>query len=90
MVRGEIGGLVSAIKLSRAIFRKIKENYFWAWFYNAIAIPVAMLGLLHPMFGVAAMSMSSLNVVINTLRLKRVNIDPEFSRIRTVGDERSM
>ncbi len=78
LVKGELGGIISAILLSRATFRKIKENYFWAWFYNAIAIPVAMLGLLHPMIGAAAMSVSSLNVVYNSLRLKRTNIKPEY------------
>ncbi len=77
LVKGELGGILSAILLSRATFRKIKENYFWAWFYNAVAIPVAMLGLLHPMIGAAAMSVSSLNVVYNSLRLKRVDIRPE-------------
>lgn len=78
LVRGELSGIVSAIKLSKATFRKIKENYFWAWFYNALAIPVAMLGLLHPMIGAAAMSISSLNVVYNSLRLKKVNIEPSY------------
>ncbi|MDR5659288.1 heavy metal translocating P-type ATPase [Serpentinicella sp. ANB-PHB4] len=78
LVRGDLGGIISAIKLSKATFRKIKENYFWAWFYNAIAIPVAMLGLLHPMIGAAAMSISSLNVVYNSLRLKKVNIEPQY------------
>jgi Cu+-exporting ATPase len=77
LVKGDLGGILSAILLSRATFRKIKENYFWAWFYNAVAIPVAMLGLLHPMIGAAAMSVSSLNVVYNSLRLKRVDIRPE-------------
>ncbi|MCD8501141.1 MAG: copper-translocating P-type ATPase [Bacillaceae bacterium] len=76
LVRGELSGIISAIKLSRAIFRKIKQNYFWAWFYNALFIPVAMLGLLHPMLGAAAMAVSSLNVVYNSLRLKRTNINP--------------
>lgn len=75
LVRGELMTLVTAINLSRAIFRKIKENFFWAWFYNAVAVPVAMLGLLHPMIGAAAMSVSSLNVVYNSLRLKRVPIE---------------
>ncbi len=73
LVRGELGGIVSTIKLSRAIFRKIKENYFWAWFYNAVAIPVAMLGLLHPMIGAGAMAISSVSVVANSLRLNRRN-----------------
>ncbi len=80
LVRGELSDIISAIKLSRATFRKIKENYFWAWFYNAIAIPVAMLGLLHPMIGASAMSLSSLNVVYNSLRLKKVNIEPSYKK----------
>lgn len=74
VVRGELTVIVTAIKLSKAIFGKIKENYFWAWVYNAIAIPVAMLGLLHPMIGAAAMAMSSLNVVYNSLRLKKAKL----------------
>ncbi|MCC5912366.1 MAG: copper-translocating P-type ATPase [Clostridiaceae bacterium] len=81
LVRGELSGIISAIKLSKATFRKIKENYFWAWFYNALAIPVAMLGLLHPMIGAAAMSISSLNVVYNSLRLKKINIEPGYKKV---------
>ncbi len=78
LVRGELSGIISAIKLSRAIFRKIKENYFWAWIYNAVFIPVAVMGLLHPMIGAAAMAVSSLNVVYNSLRLKKKDIEPGF------------
>ncbi|RQD83143.1 HAD family hydrolase, partial [Methanosalsum natronophilum] len=74
LIRGDITSVVSAIKLSRSTFRKIKENYFWAWIYNAVAIPAAFLGLLHPMIGAAAMAISSLTVVLNSLRLKRKNI----------------
>ncbi len=80
LVRGDVTSLVTAINLSHGIFRKIKENYFWAWLYNGIAIPFAMMGLLHPMIGAAAMSISSLNVVYNSLRLKRVNIEPAYLR----------
>ncbi|AKL96732.1 heavy metal translocating P-type ATpase [Clostridium aceticum] len=80
LVRGELSGIISAIKLSKATFRKIKQNYFWAWFYNALAIPVAMFGLLHPMIGAAAMSLSSLNVVYNSLRLKKVDIEPSYKK----------
>ncbi len=76
LVRGELTGILSAIKLSRAIFRKIKQNYFWAWFYNVLFIPAAAFGLLHPLIGAAAMAISSLNVVYNSLRLKRVDISP--------------
>jgi Cu+-exporting ATPase len=75
LVRGDLDAIIAAIKLSKATFRKIKENYFWAWFYNAIAIPFAMLGLLHPMIGAAAMSMSSLNVIYNSLRLKKIRFE---------------
>jgi Cu+-exporting ATPase len=76
LVRGELSGIISAVKLSKAMFRKIKENYFWAWIYNAVFIPMAVIGLLHPLIGAAAMAVSSLNVVYNSLRLKKVNIDP--------------
>ena len=76
LVRGDLGGVVSAVKLSQATFRKIRQNYFWAWFYNSVAIPMAFLGLLHPIIGAAAMGLSSLNVVLNSLRLKKVNLDP--------------
>ncbi|MDG5814165.1 heavy metal translocating P-type ATPase [Chitinispirillales bacterium ANBcel5] len=74
LVRGELSAVLSAVRLSEEIFSKIKQNFFYAWVYNAIAIPVAMLGLLHPMIGVAAMSMSSLNVVYNSLGLKKKTI----------------
>ncbi|MBT9150150.1 MAG: Copper-exporting P-type ATPase A [candidate division WS2 bacterium] len=80
LIRGDMGGMITAIKLSRATFKKIRQNYFWAWFYNVIAIPVAAMGLLHPMIGMAAMSMSSVNVVWNSLRLHRYNVDPEYKR----------
>jgi P-type Cu+ transporter len=78
LVRGELSGIISAIKLSKATFRKIKENFFWAWFYNVVAVPIAILGLLHPMIGASAMALSSLNVIYNSLRLKKVNIDATF------------
>lgn len=75
LVRGELHLVVTAIRLSRSTFLKIRQNYFWSWFYNAVAIPIAALGLLHPMIGVAAMSFSSVNVVYNSLRLKRHPVD---------------
>jgi len=62
---------LDAIELSARITRIIKENFFWAFFYNIAAIPVAMLGLLNPMWASAAMAMSSLSVVLNALRLRR-------------------
>ncbi len=74
LVRGDLETILAAVKLSKSIFRKIKQNYFWAWFYNAVAIPFAMFGLLHPMIGAAAMSVSSLNVVYNSLRLRKIRL----------------
>ena len=75
LVSDDLRVVVKAINLSKAIFKKIKQNYFWAWFYNALAIPFAMFGLLHPMIGAFAMSLSSLNVIYNSLRLKKVKLN---------------
>jgi len=74
LIQGQLTKLVEAILLSKATFRKIVENLFWAWFYNLAAIPVAALGLLHPMIGVIAMTASSLSVIGNS---KRANITVE-------------
>ncbi|EEG76066.1 heavy metal translocating P-type ATPase [Dethiobacter alkaliphilus] len=78
LIRGDLAGLITAIKLSRGTFRKIKQNYFWAWVYNALAIPMAAAGMLHPMIGMAAMSMSSVNVVWNSIRLRGYDMDAEY------------
>lgn len=77
LVLGNLTSVVKAVKLSRVIFRKIKQNLFWAFFYNLIAVPVAILGLLHPAIAEAAMAISSINVVTNSLRIKRVRLDGE-------------
>ena len=71
LIRGELSGVVEAIRLSRATFKKIVQNLIWASAYNAAAIPIAALGLLHPMIGVMAMTASSLSVIGNSLLLKR-------------------
>lgn len=78
LMKSDLRDAVTAMKLSRAVIRNIKENLFWAFFYNSIGIPLAagvlypMLGLkLNPMFGAAAMSLSSIFVVGNALRLRR-------------------
>ncbi len=74
LVRGELDAVVSAIKLSRETFRKIKQNLFWAFFYNVVAIPAAMLGLLHPVIAPIAMALSSITVVANSITLQRKDI----------------
>jgi len=74
LVRGELDAVISAVKLSRGTFRKIKQNLFWAFFYNVVAIPTAMLGLLHPVMAPIAMALSSLTVVFNSLWLQRLDI----------------
>lgn len=82
LMRSSLMDAAGAIKLSRAVIRNIKQNLFWAFFYNIIGIPVAA-GLLYlpfglklsPMFGSAAMSLSSVCVVSNALRLKRLKLN---------------
>ncbi len=76
LVRGNLSSVVSAIKLSRAAFRKIKQNLFWAFAYNAAAIPLAMLGLAHPVLAEIAMATSSISVVTNANLLRRAKILP--------------
>jgi Cu+-exporting ATPase len=76
LVRGDLTGLVTAINLSNATFAKIKQNLFWAFFYNVISIPIAVLGLLHPVIAESAMALSSVTVVTNANLLRRTRIKP--------------
>jgi Cu+-exporting ATPase len=78
LVSGYLSGVVSAIKLSRATFRKIKQNLFWAFFYNVVMIPTAIIGWMHPVLAEIAMAISSTTVVTNANRLRKVDIRPAY------------
>ena len=81
LVKGDLRGIVRARRLSRATMRNIKQNLFWAFVYNALGVPVAA-GVLYPFFGIllspmiaaAAMSFSSVSVISNALRLRRLRV----------------
>ncbi len=77
LVSGELPKVVEAIRLSKATYSKIVQNLFWAFGYNVAAIPIAAVGLLHPMIGVIAMTASSLSVIGNSVLLKHSQIDPD-------------
>jgi Cu+-exporting ATPase len=71
LMRGDLRSIPTAIRLSRRTMNKIKQNLFWAFFYNSIGIPFAALGMLNPVIAGAAMAFSSVSVVTNSLSLKR-------------------
>ncbi|MBL7084374.1 MAG: HAD-IC family P-type ATPase, partial [Candidatus Aminicenantes bacterium] len=81
LIKGDLQGVVSAIELSKRTIRVIKQNLFWAFFYNTAGIPIAA-GVLYPFFGIllnpifasAAMAFSSVSVVSNSLRLRRAKL----------------
>jgi len=83
LVKGDLTGIVRAIKLSKATMKNIKQNLFFAFVYNSLGVPIAA-GVLYPFFGIllspviaaAAMSFSSVSVVGNSLRLRRVKVKP--------------
>jgi Cu+-exporting ATPase len=81
LLKGDLQGIVKAIRLSRAMMRNIRQNLFFAFIYNALGIPIAA-GVLYPFFGTllspiiagAAMSFSSVSVIANALRLRTVHL----------------
>ena len=81
LVKGDLTALVRAVRLSRATLANIRQNLFWAFAYNFAGLPLAAGALypftgwtLHPMFASVAMSISSITVVSNALRLRRVRL----------------
>ena len=81
LLKGDLQGIEKAIRLSRAMMRNIRQNLFFAFIYNTLGVPIAA-GVLYPFFGIllspiiagAAMSMSSVSVVVNALRLRSIKL----------------
>jgi Cu+-exporting ATPase len=71
LMHNDLGAVADAIELSRAVMRKIRQNLFFAFVYNVLALPLAALGYLNPVIAGAAMALSSVSVVSNSLQLKR-------------------
>ena len=74
VVGGQLHKITTFFEVSRKTMRKIKQNYFWAFIYNLIGIPLAALGLLNPMLAAAAMSLSSVSVILNSLLLTKSKV----------------
>jgi Cu+-exporting ATPase len=80
LVRGHLDALIEAVNLSRVTFRKIRQNLFWAFFYNVIMVPLAVIGWMHPLLAEIAMASSSVTVVTNANLLRRVDIRPSYAK----------
>jgi Cu+-exporting ATPase len=90
LVSGKLSGVVHAVELSRETFRRIRQNLFWAFFYNVIMIPLAIIGWMHPVLAEIAMATSSVTVVANANRLRYVDIGsddgPEADAVTSGGE----
>jgi Cu+-exporting ATPase len=81
LLNGDLTGIVRARRLSQAVMRNVRQNLFFAFFYNALGVPIAA-GILYPLFGIllspviaaVAMSISSVSVIANALRLRHVQL----------------
>ena len=71
LMKGDLRTVVTAIELSKATMRKIKQNLFWAFFYNVLLIPLAIFGIINPVLAAGAMAISSVSVISNSLLLNR-------------------
>ena len=74
LTRPQLPKLLTAVDLARRTMRIIRQNLFWAFSYNLLALPLAATGNLAPVYGAAAMAFSSVCVLSNSLRLKRINL----------------
>lgn len=74
LTKGDLNAVLRAIRLANVTFKKIKQNLFWAFIYNVIAIPIAFAGVLHPVIAEVAMAFSSINVIGNSNRLKSIRL----------------
>jgi Cu+-exporting ATPase len=81
LVRGDLAGVIRAVKLSRATYNKVVQGLFWAFFYNVVMVPLAILGLMHPVLAEIAMAISSITVVTNANLLRRADIRPHYVRV---------
>ncbi|MHA1264635.1 MAG: heavy metal translocating P-type ATPase [Candidatus Helarchaeota archaeon] len=84
LMRNDIRDVLNSIKISRGTMKIIKQNFFWAFIYNTLLIPLAVIGIIHPILAAAAMSLSSLTVVSNSARLKFFKIKGE--KVISEGD----
>ena len=89
LIKNDVRDVVTSIRLSRATMRKIRQNLFWAFGYNSLAIPIAAVGLLNPIIAAAAMALSSLSVIINSALLRRMRVEAPHPLAETAHQSRA-